>query len=330
MRRRDLLLSSYSLAVMADQLPPREGHAGPAEIHRALENIAPKQRRPGAWRPEPNMTLVDLDTDILIAGGGLAGVCAAVSAARHGAKVVLVQDRSRLGGNSSSEVKMHVVGANSHKGRPGWRESGLLEEFRLDDAVNNPQWCWEMWDLLLYDKVVSEPNITLLLESTLFAAKKRGDSIEEVMVRCDKSEHVYRVKAKLFIDSTGDSRLGLEAGAEMRSGREARSEFNETLAPEKPDGETLGSSILFTSKLHRKKMPFRPPAWARKVTADSLRFRKINNWDYGYWWIEWGGDRDIIRDNELIRFELLSIVMGVWDHIKNSGLYPESDYYALD
>src|SRR6201999_1644795 len=88
---------------------------------------------------EPHMRRVDLACDLLVAGGGLAGVCAAVAAARNGAKVVLVQDRSRLGGNSSSEIKMHVVGANSHGGRPGWREGGLLEEFRLDDAANNPQ-----------------------------------------------------------------------------------------------------------------------------------------------------------------------------------------------
>jgi hypothetical protein len=330
MRRRDLLLSSYSLVVLADQLPPRESDAGPGDIRRALDSIAPVKSKPGEWRAEPNMTLVDLETDLLVAGGGLAGVCAAISAARHGARVILVQDRSRLGGNSSSEVKMHVVGANTHKSRPGWREGGLLEELRLDDAANNPQWCWEMWDLLLYDKIVSEPNITLLLESTLYSARKRGDAIEEVMVRCDKSEHLYRIKAKLFMDCTGDSRLGLEAGAEMRSGREARSEFGESLAPEKADNETLGSSILFTSKLHRKKMPFRGPAWARKVTAETLRLRRITNWDYGYWWIEWGGDRDIIRDNERIRFELLSIVMGVWDYIKNSGQHPEADYYALD
>src|SRR4029077_17401562 len=127
-----------------------------------------------------NMRLVELDTDVLVAGGGLAGVCAALAAARNGAKVVLVQDRSRLGGNSSSEVKMRVVGANAHKGRPGWREGGLLEEIRLDDAANNPQRCWELWDLLLYDKLVSEPNVTLLLDTVLYAAPTRDGRIEHV------------------------------------------------------------------------------------------------------------------------------------------------------
>ena len=178
------------------------------------------------------MREVRLETDVLVAGGGLAGVCAAIAAARHGARVVLVQDRSRLGGNSSSEVKMHVVGANQHTARPGWRESGLIEELRLADAVNNPQRCWELWDLLLYDKVVSEPNITLLLETTVFSANVKDGRITEVAARCDKSEHLYRIRAGMFCDCTGDSRLGLEAGAEMRTGREGRAEFGESLAPE--------------------------------------------------------------------------------------------------
>jgi hypothetical protein len=329
MKRRDLLaafpFTGYSVYVFAGQ-----NNEPPPPAPDRFEVVAPPKARRTTSPAEPNMTLVDLRTDVLIAGGGLAGVCAAISAARHGARVVLLQDRSRLGGNSSSEVKMHVVGANSHKGRPGWREGGLIEELRLADAVNNPQRCWEMWDLLLYDKVVSEPNITLLLETTLYAAGKKNGRIEHVLARCDKSEHIYRVHAPLFVDATGDSRLSLEAGAEYRTGREARTEFNESLAPEKADEETLGSSILFTSRRHDKPMPFRPPAWARKVSKDHLRFRSTNSWEYGYWWIEWGGNYDTIRDNERIRHELLSITMGVWDYIKNSGNHPESANWALD
>ena len=299
------------------------------EIRKEFDRIAPPVAHHD-FAAEPNMTSVTLETDLLVAGGGLAGVCAAVSAAREGAKVILIQDRSRLGGNSSSEVKMHVVGSNSHKSRPGWRESGLIEEIRLDDAANNPQRCWELWDMLLYDKVVSEPNITLLLESTLYGARKQDDKITEVMVRCDKSEHLYRIRAKLFVDATGDSRLALESGADFVTGRNARSEYGESLAPEKHDEETLGSSILFTSKQFHKPMPFTPPKWARKITKAQLNFRPVNHWEYGYWWIEWGGQISTIRDNERIRFELLSIVMGVWDYIKNSGEVPGSSNFAMD
>ena len=333
MRRRDLLstipFTGYSLYVSAHGLAQTQAPFLPA-AKQEFETIAPPGARRGASASEPNMRLVDLAADVVVAGGGLAGVCAAISAARHGTKVVLIQDRSRLGGNSSSEVKMHVVGANSHKGRPGWREGGLIEELRLDDAANNPQRCWEMWDLLLYDKVMSEPNITLLLETVLYSASMKDGRIERVLARCDKSEHLYRVTAPLFIDCTGDSRLALEAGAEMRTGREARAEFDESLAPEKADEETLGSSILFTSRDYGKPMPFKPPKWARNVTKEQLRFRSTNAWEYGYWWVEWGGNLDTIRDNERIRFELLSIVMGVWDYIKNSGNHPASASWALD
>lgn len=279
---------------------------------------------------EPHLTMVDLSCDLFVAGGGMAGVCAAVSAARHGAKVILCQDRSRLGGNSSSEVKMHIVGADMSGSRPGWREGGLIEEFRLDDAVANPQRSREMWDLLLYDKVKSEPNITLLLDTICCGVEMKGGKIQRAFARCDKTEHFYRITSKLFADCTGDCRLGLEAGAEMRSGREARSEFNESLGLDKADDGTLGSSILFTARDFGKPMPFTPPKWARKISKDMLRFRRIKSWEYGYWWIEWGGDMDTIRDNERIRFELLAILLGAWDYIKNSGEHPSSANWAMD
>jgi hypothetical protein len=330
-KRRDfmagLAMGPYSIIVLADQIPPAPARPSADEIRRQLDRLTPPKKKAGTVRAEPNMAQVHLETDFVVAGGGLAGACAAIAAARHGARVILVQDRSRLGGNSSSEVKMHVCGSHAI---PGWRETGLVEELRIEDAARNPQRSFEIWDLMLYDKVISEPNITLLLDSPLCAAARKGNRIEEVMVRCDKTEILYRIKAQFFCDATGDCRLGLEAGAEMRIGRESRSEFNESLAVEKADDYTLGSSILFTSRLYEKPMPFTPPRWARKITREDLRMRRIQNWDYGYWWIAWGGDRDIIRDNECIRFELLSILFGVWDYIKNSGDFPDSAHWALD
>jgi hypothetical protein len=333
MKRRDFLgsmgLGAYSLVVRVDGAAGDDPPATPPPA-RDFTAIAPPAGRATAAPDEPHLTRVRLEADVCVAGGGLAGVCAAVAAARRGAKVVLLNDRSRLGGNSSSEVKMHVVGANSHKGRPGWREGGLIEEFRLDDAVNNPQRCWELWDLLLYSKCVQEPNLTLLLDTVLFRADVEDGAIATAYARCDKTEHLYEIVAPIYLDCTGDSRLGLEAGAEFRTGRETRDEFRETLAPESPDNETLGSSILFTSRKHDRPMPFTPPPWARKVTKAMLHKRPTGSWEYGYWWIEWGGNLDTIRDNERIRFELLRIVMGVWDYIKNSGEHPDSASWALD
>jgi hypothetical protein len=326
-------LSAYSVMVFADGAKAKDRPTPtPDEIRASFETLAPPDQEAATRRfdGEPNMILVELECDVLIAGGGPAGVCAALAAARHGAKVILVQDRSRLGGNSSSEVKMHIVGANNHTGRPGWREGGIIEELRLDDAANNPQRCWELWDLLLYDKLISEPNVTLLLDTVLYAAEVNEGRVERVMCRCDKTEHLYRIRARFFADCTGDSRLALEAGATIRWGHESRDEFGEPLAWDKPTRDTLGSSLLFTARDYGKPMPYTPPSWARKIDESKLLFRPVSSWEYGYWWIEWGGHMDTIRDNERIRFELLSIVTGVWDYIKNSGKFPHAANWAMD
>ena len=335
MTRREFLataggVAGYTLLVRAPAATSGQVVLSREQIARHFDTVAPGQAKARRLAGEPHLTLVDLAADVLVAGGGMAGVCAALAAARNGARVILVQDRSRLGGNASSEVKMHIVGANCHGARPGWREGGLLEELRLDDAVNNPQRSFELWDLLLYDKVMSEPNITLLLDTTLYAAETKAGRIQQVMARSDKTEHLYRIQAGVYVDCTGDSRLALEAGAELRWGREARSEFNESLAPLQADRQTLGSSLLFTARDYGRPMPYRPPLWARAVTKEQLRFRGVGSWEYGYWWIEWGGQLDTIRDQERIRFELLAIVMGVWDYIKNSGDHPSSANWAMD
>jgi len=330
MNRRKFLsvsaVAGYSLFVRVESpLAVQKVNSDPGE-----DDLTMRGRVSGKDFGEPNMALVERKCDVLVAGGGMAGVCAALAAARHGAKVLLVQDRSRLGGNASSEVKMHVVGANTSGGRPGWREGGIIEELRLEDAVHNPHRAWELWDLMLYDKCVSEPNLSLLLDSTLYAAQVKDHKIESVMVRCDKTEQLYRVQAAIFCDCTGDGRLALEAGADFRIGRESKDEFGESLGLQKADRRTQGSSILFTAKQYPKPMPFKPPSWARKITRDQLRFRPIISWEYGYWWIELGGMYHPIHDNEKLRFELLRIVLGVWDYIKNSGEFPNAANWALE
>lgn len=332
--RRDFLTASavagYSLIVNGNGTLRADPKASRQPAAAGFTRLAPPDAVPGRVPHEPFMTRVDLVCDVLVAGGGMSGVCAALAAARQGAKVVIVQDRSRLGGNASSEIKMHIVGADQHGGRSGWREGGLIEELRLEDAVHNPHRAWELWDLMLYDKCMREKNITLLLDSTLYAATVHEELIQEVLVRCDKTEHLYRIKAGLYCDCTGDSRLALEAGADMRMGREGADEFGESLAQDQADTRTQGSSILFTARKHDQPIPYQAPPWARKITSEDLRFRGVSSWEYGYWWIELGGMVDTIRDNERLRFELLSVVLGVWDYIKNSGDKPSAANWALE
>jgi hypothetical protein len=275
-----------------------------------------------------------LDADVVVAGGGAAGLPAALAAARHGAQVVLIQDRHVLGGNSSSEVRMHIVGADRHGKVPHARESGIVEELRLEDAVWNQQRSPHMWDQLLYDAVVREPNVTLLLNTSLDGVEMAGSRITAVSASRPSQEERFRVAATVFLDCTGDGRLGVEAGAEFRMGREARSELNEDLAwVDVADEKTLGSSIMFTARKYDRPMPFRAPPWARVIKdCEELPHRPHGapNLEYGYWWLEWGGQLDTIRDNDAIRHELTRIVLGVWDHIKNSGKHPESEQWALD
>jgi hypothetical protein len=280
------------------------------------------------------VTLKKLAADLLIVGGGMAGVCAALAAARNGAKVILVQDRSVLGGNASSEVKMHIVGADCSGSRPGSRESGLLEELRLEDAARNPQRCYSLWDLLLYEKVRGEPNITLLLDTDCVGctvvSEEGARRITSARVIRTMTEDAFDITATYFADCSGDSRLAVEAGAEFTVGREDKLAHLEDLARDEADAQTLGSSILFTAKKHDRPMPFIRPDWVRKFSKKDFAFRRITSYGYGYWWAEWGGQLNTIKDNDAIRHELLRVVLGIWDYVKNSGDHPDAANWALD
>lgn len=275
-----------------------------------------------------------LTCDFAIVGGGLAGVCAALAAARNGASVVLVQDRSVLGGNSSSEVKMHIVGADCHGQRPGTRETGIIEELRLEDAYRNPQRSFPLWDLLLYEKVTENPNIRLLLDSHCdgCTTEKTADGIRisEVHIQRHATEEEFIIRARFFADCSGDGRLAFEAGADYRMGREAQSEYEESLALEQADDYTLGNSILFTARRYETPQPFHAPNWVRTFKREDFKHRPFHGFDYGYWWAEWGGELNTIKDLEKIRHELLRIALGIWNYVKNSGDYPESAPWALE
>ncbi len=270
----------------------------------------------------------------MVVGGGMAGVCAALAAARCGAQVVLVHDRPVLGGNSSSEVRMHICGADCSGGRSDTdaRETGIIEELRLHDAVHNPHRSASMWDLLLYDTIRREQNITLLLNTFCHRVRmKSPQHIDAVIALCPLTETEYTIHARLFVDCSGDGRLGKEAHALYRTGREGRDEFGESLAPPEPDRKTLGSTVLFITRQHDRPMPFVPPPWiVRFPSCQHLPHRAHSSWEYGYWWVEYGGELDTIADGDRIRDHLLAFALGVWDHIKNSGAHPQSANWALE
>lgn len=281
----------------------------------------------------------DLSCDILVAGGGVAGVACALAAARQGAQVILCQDRPVLGGNASSEVRMHIVGATGLRGgralRNELREGGIIEEIRLGQAVHNPQRAMPMMDLALYDLCRNEPNLQLLLNTTVDEATVQDGLIRSVAATRASTEDGFRIKAAIFVDCTGDGRLGLEAGAPFRCGREASAEFGESMASPAADGKTLGSTIMFQARKHDRPMPFVAPAWVRRFKPDDFKLRPYGRpgfdlgLEYGYWWAEWGGFLDTLKDNERIRDELLAITLGVWNHVKN-GSELDASHWALE
>jgi hypothetical protein len=276
-----------------------------------------------------------IECDLAIVGGGMAGTCCAITAARAGVRVTLIQDRPVLGGNASSEVRLWILGATSHMGNNNrWaREGGVIDELLVENMYRNPEGNPLIFDTILLEKVTEEPNITLLLNTVMFDAEKSDpDTISAVRTFCSQNSTRYVVRAPLFCDASGDGALGFLAGAAFRMGAETHDEFGEKLAPNEDYGELLGHTIYFYSKDTGKPVKFVPPSFALDDITQIPRFRSFNAQDYGcrLWWIEYGGRLDTIHDSERIKWELWRIVYGVWNHIKNSGDFPEAETLTLE
>ena len=276
-----------------------------------------------------------IDVDLVVVGGGLAGVCAAITAARGNKKVCLIQDRPVLGGNSSSEVRLWCLGATSHMGNNNrWsREGGIIDEILLDNLHKNREGNAVIFDTVLLDKVRSEKNITLLLNTAVHNTVKEGSrKITAVEAFCSQNSTNYRVGGQYFCDASGDGIVAFQAGAAFRVGAEAQSEFGEKLAPMEANSELLGHSLYFYSKDTGAPVAFEPPSYASidKVTLD--RIKRIRKDDVGsrLWWLEYGGNSNTIDDTEEIKWELWKVVYGVWDYIKNSGKFEGVENLTLE
>ncbi|WP_257668900.1 FAD-dependent oxidoreductase [Parapedobacter tibetensis] len=273
--------------------------------------------------------------DLIITGGGLSGVCAAITAARQGLKVILVQDRPVLGGNASSEVRLWVLGATSHMGNNNrWsREGGVIDELLVENTYQNPEGNPIIFDMILLDWVNREPNIILLLNTAVYEVEKDGaDSISGLKAFCSQNSTEYHLGAPLFCDASGDGIVGFLAGAAFRMGAESSEELDEAMAPDADYGELLGHSLYFYSKDTGKPVQFTAPSFALDVSKEIPRFRNFKANEYGcqLWWVEHGGRLDTVHDTEQIKWELWRVVYGIWDYIKNSGKFPEAETMTLE
>jgi hypothetical protein len=289
----------------------------------------------GQFADKKDLKTETICCDLAVIGGGLAGVCCAITAAREGIKVVLIQDRPVLGGNASSEVRLWALGATSHLGNNNrWsREGGVIDEIIVENLYRNPEGNPVIFDTVIIEKVIRENNITLLLNTAVFSVEKTDTrTIQLVRGFCSQNSTLYEVSAPLFCDASGDGIVGYLAGAGFRMGAETSEEFGEKFAPGAEYGSLMGHSIFFYSKDTGKPVRFIPPSYALDDITKIPRYRNFTKDNKGsqLWWLEYGGRLDTIHDSEKIKWELWKIVYGVWNYIKNSEQFPGSETMTLE
>lgn len=290
--------------------------------------------------------LMKITSDITVIGGGIAGICAAVSAARNGASVSLVQDRPMLGGNNSSECRVHMSSAAS-SGNPSFylRETGVADELKLKIFHYNPRYesksDFDLTDMVFLQFVKDEENIKLFLSTAAYDVEVKNGLIKTVKAYNSRTEEYYEFESPYFIDASGDGVVSFKAGAECRQGREAKSEYGESLAPEQADSHTMGSCLMYTVAKDEHPVPFVKPPFAYDFVKEGL-FDKLNDPSTGrnfpltienvhsVWWMSYGGMGDTIKDEDKIHLELKKLVYGFWDYVKNSGKYKGSENYYIN
>ena len=299
--------------------------------------------------------------DLIVVGGGMSGLCAAIAAAKHGSHVALIHARPVLGGNASSEIRIHISGADQSLKQPDYAEGGMLYELMLENKKANPNFCYSIWDMVLFDAVKKQKNLDVYFNTVMYDAESEDDTITAIYCVQETTEMRFKLTAPLFVDATGNGTLGYYVGAEFRQGSESRHETNEPHAPEEANNERMGNTILLKAVDMGRPVPFTPPSFAKPLTEEMLKKRihcaKMRDHidvsespdpeeykrtsmtssacnDYGYWWLELMGDgEDIIPDFEKIRDDLMGYCYGLWDHIKNGneGLHDhESENFALE
>ena len=290
--------------------------------------------------------------DVVVVGGGMSGICAALAAARHGVRTALVHDRHVLGGNGSSEIRMHICGASENLAKPDLEEGGILYEIMLDNKSRNDYYNFSIWDMILFSTVKRQENLTVYLNTAMESCEMGEDStIRSIDAYQLTTETHWRISGKVFIDCTGNATLGYYAGAEFRTGCEGRDEFHEPDAPAEANNDRMGNTLLFKAVGRGHPVKFTKPDFARTFTEEELKYRthsavhgaqikgkvdkayvrmtsfSTSSVDYGYWWIELPGRTDdIIDEYEEIRDELVSCIYGIWDHLKNGGDHGAENY----
>ena len=283
--------------------------------------------------------------DLVVVGGGMAGCCAAISAARLGCKVALIQNRPVLGGNNSSEVRVGLSGLIMQEPYPNLGnlndELGGVGYWNNVEAKGNPQTERSQQILQILkshpekhihnagpksnyedDKkkalVQQHENIDLFLNTQVIEVNKKDNKIVSVLGKDTENSKEYLFEGTLFCDCTGDGDVGYLAGADYRMGRESKAETAEPRAPEKADSLVMGTSVQWYADEKESASTFPACAWAVQFNDETCVPLVRGDWDW-----EAGLNKNQIADIEEIRDYALRAVYGNWSYLKNSDKYKE-------
>ena len=267
----------------------------------------------GTWpqRPAAPSALRTVEADLVVCGGGIAGTCAAISAARLGLNVALVQDRPVLGGANSSEVRVHLGGYMNLGPYP--RLGDVVAEIGPAKGGNaRPAANYE--DQRKLDVVAAEKNLHLYLNTRVMSVEKDGDAIRAVTGVDTVTGARTRFAAPLFADCTGDAVVGALAGAAFRQGRESKAETGEEMAPEAGDRMTMGSSIQWYTRETAGPSAFPALPWMIAFNEQNCEYGTRGDWDW-----ETGMMRDQITEFERIRDYGMLVAYSNWSYLKNAS-----------
>ena len=255
--------------------------------------------------------------DLVVVGGGYAGLCAAVAAARKGVRTALVQDRPVWGGNASTEIRVGPIGGLDLPPFPQNSDLAyeLLELTSVSDRAASGGLRPAFNDARLAAWLAHEPNLTTFVSTRVVATRIEASRIASVLCWNSVDDSFSALSARQFVDATGDAALATLSGAEVRT------------QPE--DGETLkggyGSTNFWTTRWTDRATPFPRCPWALDVTAENAQIsepRFAVEGDYPYaagWNWESGFGRDAVRDAEAIRDLNFRAAYGMWDYLKNKS-----------
>ncbi len=288
--------------------------------------------------------------DLVVVGGGLAGMGAAISGARQGLSVALIQDRPVLGGNGSSEVRVWPEGYTLQEPYP--RIGEIVEEMLpgIEKATAKKKWFTTMngtassnfSDQRKTDLIKSEPNITLFINHRSMETFTEDDTITSIVIESTETAEQKSIRGKFFADCTGDAKIGFQAGADYEHEFSSKNpvmgssnlfnvmdaaEEKDVLACECKDKSSLMSQYEkgdyaqpfprcpWALDLSKKPFPGRLKKKAKNKISDLKKFANMWYWESGF-------DKDQVEDIELIRDHNFRAMYGAWDTLKNvDGLY---------